>query len=358
MESSAGDTILKFHTSLNVTDIARSIAFYRILLGVEPAKVRRDYAKFELVEPPLILSLIPGKPGGNVNHVGLRVRNTDELVEVQRRLETAGIATRREDGVECCYALQTKFWVTDPDRMLWEIYVFHEDIDERGEASIPSVVAIDIESPKQLLSWTHRLGEAFPAVIPHDENSLHEITLEGSLNARPDSPYREGLSAGALRVLRPGGVIQCHGLAGDRSGDGASPSLPGPASAVEYVPAVSEIVQELEGAGFVDIRIDTLSERAYFIVDGIPMREFRVRAKKPGHRSKQKTHHAIYRGPLSQVVDDYGNVFRRGELTSLNVHDWQMLSNGASSSAFVFIEREEGVTPAPPTPVTQDRRSN
>jgi hypothetical protein len=127
---------------------------------------------------------------------------------------------------------------------------------------------------------------------------------------------------------------------------------------VEYVPAVSEIVQELEGAGFVDIRIDTLSERAYFIVDGIPMREFRVRAKKPGHRSKQKTHHAIYRGPLSQVVDDYGNVFRRGELTSLNVHDWQMLSNGASSSAFVFIEREEGVTPAPPTPVTQDRRSN
>src|SRR5262245_58371331 len=106
MDSATGDNLLKFHTSLNVSDLARSVAFYRVLLGTEPAKVRVDYAKFELTEPPLILSLIPGKPGGNVNHVGLRVRTADELIEVQRRLETAGIGTRREDGVECCYARQ------------------------------------------------------------------------------------------------------------------------------------------------------------------------------------------------------------------------------------------------------------
>ena len=43
---------------------------------------------------------------------------------------------------------------------------------------------------------------------------------------------------------------------------------------------------------------------------------------------KQKTHHAIYRGPLAQVTDDFGNVFRRGELTPLNVHDWQLLLVG------------------------------
>ncbi len=48
----------KFHTSLNVTDLAWAIDFYRLRLGCEPAKQRRDYAKFELVEPPLVLSLV------------------------------------------------------------------------------------------------------------------------------------------------------------------------------------------------------------------------------------------------------------------------------------------------------------
>ena len=74
----------KFHASLNVSDLERSIAFYTVLLGAPPAKVRSDYAKFELSEPPLVLSLIPGRAGagGNLNHVGLRVRNADEVEHV------------------------------------------------------------------------------------------------------------------------------------------------------------------------------------------------------------------------------------------------------------------------------------
>ena len=105
-----------------------------MLLGVEPAKVRADYAKFDLAEPPLVLSLVPGRPGsgGSLNHAGLRVRTAEELVEIQHRLEAAGMPTEREDGVECCYARQTKFWITDPDGALWEIYVFHDDIEERA----------------------------------------------------------------------------------------------------------------------------------------------------------------------------------------------------------------------------------
>jgi catechol 2,3-dioxygenase-like lactoylglutathione lyase family enzyme len=132
-------TLRKFHASLHVSDLDRAIAFYRVLLGVEPAKVKADYAKFDLAEPPLVLSLIPGRSGsgGPLNHAGLRVRNAEELVEIQRRLEAAGMPTRREDGVECCYARQTKFWITDPDGTLWEIYVFHDDIDEHGKAAPP-----------------------------------------------------------------------------------------------------------------------------------------------------------------------------------------------------------------------------
>ena len=43
---------VRFHLSVNVSDLARSVAFYRTLFGAEPAKLRDDYAKFELDDPP------------------------------------------------------------------------------------------------------------------------------------------------------------------------------------------------------------------------------------------------------------------------------------------------------------------
>jgi len=125
---------VRFHLSLNVAKLERSVAFYRILFGCEPAKCRPDYAKFELDDPPLVLSLepTPPGPGGALNHLGFRMSDSASLVAVQIRLERAGVRTKREEGVECCYARQTKFWVTDPDQTLWEMYTLEEDIDHRG----------------------------------------------------------------------------------------------------------------------------------------------------------------------------------------------------------------------------------
>ena len=50
---------------------------------------------------------------------GLRLPNSEAGWSMpSRRLEEAGIATQRQEGVECCYAKQSKFSVTDPDRTL------------------------------------------------------------------------------------------------------------------------------------------------------------------------------------------------------------------------------------------------
>ena len=38
---------------LAVSDLDRSIAFYRAFFGIEPSKVRADYAKFEPADPPV-----------------------------------------------------------------------------------------------------------------------------------------------------------------------------------------------------------------------------------------------------------------------------------------------------------------
>src|SRR5262249_37524129 len=146
-----------------------------------------------------------------------------------------------------------------------------------------------------------------------------------------------GLLPEVLRALRPGAPVYLHGLSGDRASR-SRPVLPGPAAAVQYVPATAEVVDELVGAGFVDVQIEKLSQAAYFVVDEVPMREVRIVARKPGHRPAAATHQAVYLGPMHEVTDDFGNVFRRGVPTALNVHDWQTLSKGAASGAFLFLK--------------------
>src|SRR5947209_815523 len=81
-EAIMGDPV-RFHLSLNVTDLNRSVRFFRTLFGQEPAKVRPDYAKFEPAEPPLVLSLGPAGAvarGGALNHLGFRLPDAKSLV--------------------------------------------------------------------------------------------------------------------------------------------------------------------------------------------------------------------------------------------------------------------------------------
>ena len=48
---------LKAHLALNVRNADESIAFYSKMLGIQPSKVRTGYAKFDVANPPLNLTL-------------------------------------------------------------------------------------------------------------------------------------------------------------------------------------------------------------------------------------------------------------------------------------------------------------
>ena len=156
--------IVRFHISLNVTDLERSVRFYEILFDRPPAKQRDDYAKFETEDPPLVLSLEPnGKSGGGtLNHLGIRLGNARQLVAVQERLETRGVRSRREEGVECCYAKQTKFWVQDPDNTLWEFYTLDDDSLDRKGVGQSLEVMTSSTLPEEAVVWEHRLGTPIP----------------------------------------------------------------------------------------------------------------------------------------------------------------------------------------------------
>lgn len=130
--TTAGETAVRFlkaHLALNVRSVERSIEFYRRMLGLEPAKVRPGYAKFDVAQPPLNLTLneVPFTERGALSHLGLQVATTEDVLRMRARWQAAGLDTHDEMQTDCCYALQDKTWVRDPDGNEWEAFVVLQD---------------------------------------------------------------------------------------------------------------------------------------------------------------------------------------------------------------------------------------
>ncbi len=117
----------RVHVALRVADMRESTAFYEKLFAQKPSKVRRGYAKFEVVEPAVNLTLNEAfdvrHDGGTISHFGIQVKSTSDVNEAHERLKAAGLETRVEEQTACCYAVQDKVWVRDPDGNEWEVFV-------------------------------------------------------------------------------------------------------------------------------------------------------------------------------------------------------------------------------------------
>lgn len=120
---------LKAHLALNVSSVESSIQFYQKMLGIDPSKVRRGYAKFDIQNPPLNLTLNEGSfpTRGALSHLGIQVASTADVLATRQRWMDAGLITRDEMQTNCCYATQDKTWVRDPDGNEWEVFVVLED---------------------------------------------------------------------------------------------------------------------------------------------------------------------------------------------------------------------------------------
>jgi catechol 2,3-dioxygenase-like lactoylglutathione lyase family enzyme len=127
--------------ALNVADLERATAFYADLFGVAPAKRRPGYANFEVADPPLKLVLFENPGAGPLNHVGVEVESSDDVVAAARRFTTAGLAHTMSEADRCCHAVQDKVWVEAPDVPLggWEFYTVLADDPQQSEDQPSSV---------------------------------------------------------------------------------------------------------------------------------------------------------------------------------------------------------------------------
>ena len=112
--------------ALNVPDIDEAVDFYSKMFATEPNKRKPGYANFAITDPPLKLVLFE-KAGAEsrLNHLGVEVMSTEEVLAHQGRLTDEGLAPVDESGT-CCFAKQDKVWVDAPDGA-WEIYAVLED---------------------------------------------------------------------------------------------------------------------------------------------------------------------------------------------------------------------------------------
>jgi len=126
--------IIKPHVSLNVSNIDASVVFYERAFGVTATKRRPGYAKFDLAAPALNLTMQEApRTGVNASHFGVQVASTEDVAAAWSRFKAAGLDTFTEENTACCYAMQDKVWIQDPDGNHWEVFVVKGEAATMGQ---------------------------------------------------------------------------------------------------------------------------------------------------------------------------------------------------------------------------------
>ena len=127
----------RIQLALNVKDIDAAVNFYSKLFGTEPAKRRPGYANFAIAQPPLKLVLIENPAAaGTMNHLGVEVETPSKVADAIDRLQRSDLETKIESQTTCCYAVQDKVWVDDPDGAAWEVYTVLADARVRDQKPV------------------------------------------------------------------------------------------------------------------------------------------------------------------------------------------------------------------------------
>ncbi len=97
-------------------------------------------------------------------------------------------------------------------------------------------------------------------------------------------------------------------------------------------------IQAFLDAGFMAVAIDKWDEKPWRVVDGIEFRAVTLTAVKPENAECVDYGHAvIYKGPFSEVRDDDGHVFYRGERMAVCEHTFRFLTAGPFKDHFIGI---------------------
>src|SRR5450631_252723 len=117
----------RLHVHVSVSDLDKSVRFYRELFATEPTVVQPDYAKWMLEDPRVNFAISQRGGTTGVRHLGIQVEDRGELDEVYGRLQRADGPVLEEGATTCCYAKSEKSWIEDPQGIAWETFLTSGD---------------------------------------------------------------------------------------------------------------------------------------------------------------------------------------------------------------------------------------
>jgi lactoylglutathione lyase len=147
-------TVSRLQLALNVSNLDEAVEFYSKFFKVGPAKVRAGYANFAIEQPPLKLVLFENPDSsGTINHLGVEVFSTDEVIEAAEYLAGEGLLTDVENQTTCCYAVQDKVWVDGPDASRWEVYTVLSNSEQADSSAQGALCCVpEATSPNETSS--------------------------------------------------------------------------------------------------------------------------------------------------------------------------------------------------------------
>jgi catechol 2,3-dioxygenase-like lactoylglutathione lyase family enzyme len=325
----------KFHISLYVENIARSVEFYGRLFGQEPAKMFPDYAKFELDDPGVVLSLEKQQSENlsKLSHLGIRLESKNALIDWSSKVAERGLDFQHLDNVACCYADQSKIYMNDPDGVLFEIYNVNRDLEPEQIAN-PAVA--NTTGSDSISSYDHVLPSEFPEELAFATSSLQTVSLRGTLNAKLGNDAIYSILRESSRVLKPGGEVILHMLVSDKEPKEDIPSLPEPASYVRRIPAEKFVWDSLREAGFVGVKAERFSASHVFEFKGSKFRELLIKGSKPGSPGGTG-YSCIFVGPFPSVEIEDGQQFKRGQRYKVSADTFATLSSATYKDMFVVL---------------------
>jgi ubiquinone/menaquinone biosynthesis C-methylase UbiE len=186
-----------------------------------------------------------------------------------------------------------------------------------------------------LRAWQEKQRKERPLI---SANSVDLVVSNCVLNLVHDSD-KEQLIQEIFRVVKPGGRVAISDIVSDEWVPQHLKDDPHLWSGcISGALHEHEFLQAFIAAGFVAVSYDKWEGQPWQVVEGIEFRAVTITAIKPQPEPcLDKGHAVIYRGPFSEVQDDEGHVFYRGQRMAVCERSYNLLISEVYGEQFIGI---------------------
>jgi arsenite methyltransferase len=194
-----------------------------------------------------------------------------------------------------------------------------------------------------LRAWQEKQRKESPLI---QDNSVDLVVSNCVLNLVHDSD-KEQLIREIFRVVKPGGRVAISDIVSDEHvPQHLKDDLYLWSGCISGALQEHEFLQAFIAAGFVAVSYDKWEGQPWQVVEDIEFRSVTITAIKPHYEScLDKGHAVIYRGPFSEVHDDEGHVFYRGQRMAVCERSYNLLTSEAYADQFIGIAPAHENTP-------------